>query len=444
MLKLLTSEISAIIYALIFWVFLTLITGLWSIALALTMTGYVVWLYYRIYRLNQWLDNGTKTSQVYDDQGIFNQIIRHIYQQKKVYNKRKKRTKEILRRLNTNISALPDATVLLNDQMEIEWSNKPAHYLLGINARLDLGMHIGNLIRHPKFLRYLMAPENNQHLEIDSPVDRQTTIQIKIVEFGKNQRLLTARNITDQKQIQEGLKSFIANASHELKTPLTVISGYLEMLQFDEQLGKHQQTSVKAALQQSERMKNLIEDLLLLSQVESYQLQPSEGETQPICELTANSLGALGKSCNDSLLDCSCDDTLALNGVRAEIEGILINLVDNAFKYSPEDSPVTIRWTLNDREELIFECIDQGRGIAEKDLEKITDRYYRSPDVRGEQIKGSGLGLAIVKQASAKHGARLEIHSEPGEGSSFTITFPSYRTIHLQSSSDNVVPIKSA
>lgn len=437
--KIWDTEGSAIFTALLIAGLVGMIFGHWWIALAVTSSGYIVWLYARLLKLERWLARGTKASEVYDDSGFFKHIILSLYQQKKVQNKRKKSAKEILRRLNRNISALPDATVLLNDQLEIEWSNAPALYLLGINNRYDIGQRISNLIRHPKFLRYLISPDKKNQLEMPSHIDPSVTLQFKIVRFGKNQRLLTARNVSDQKQLQEGLKNFVANASHELKTPLTVISGHLEMIEQESGLSKAGKNSVRVAQQQSQRMKHLIQDLLLLSRVESYQLQLNEGDPLNIDEIMANSMSAIGLSCNQGRLRCTVPGGMMLLGIKAEIEGICINLIDNAIKYSEQNSPIDISWSLNKQNEYVFTVTDQGCGINDQELPHVTERYFRGSENTANQIEGSGLGLAIVEHAASKHGATLNIKSQLNRGSTFSVTFPSYRVIQKSPETQNII-----
>ena len=126
--KIWSSEASAIVAAVGVIIFLGLLTSHWMLSVLITLTGYILWLYNRLRRLEKWISRGTKTSKVYDDNGFVGIIIRQLYHQKKINNERKKRTKDILGRLNRNISALPDATVLLNESREIEWCNEPAQY----------------------------------------------------------------------------------------------------------------------------------------------------------------------------------------------------------------------------------------------------------------------------------------------------------------------------
>jgi two-component system phosphate regulon sensor histidine kinase PhoR len=428
-----STEAWAIAIAAFALVLLGVLTGNWFIASLVTLGFYIAWLYQRLLKLEKWIRKGTRASQVYADNGFVGIIIRQLYRQKKIHNQRKRRTKHILRRLNQNISALPDATVLLNNELQIEWCNEPARYLLNLRSPQDLGIKINNLIRDPELLAYLTDPGDKagdrEYIEINSPVDQRISIQVKMVSFGGNQSLLIARNVSDQKQLQESLKNFVANASHELKSPLTVISGHLEMLEAEDRLSDTGRRSLHTAQRQAERMKELIQGQLLLSQVESYQLAPGEGDRVSIAELMTNVMTALEKYPDNDRVSLDVPDDLFLLGVKIEIEGICINLVENAIKYTTPGTTIKVRWEENFRGEYVFSVEDQGPGIDPQDVSKLTKRYYRGARSRVETT-GSGLGLAIVQHAASKHGARFQFESEPDKGSCFSVTFPSYRCLH--------------
>ena len=426
-----STEAWAIAIAALALVLLGVITGNWLVASLITLGFYIAWLYQRLLKLEKWIRKGTRASQVYEDKGFVGIIIRQLFEQKKIHNQRKRRTKRILRRLNQNISALPDATVLLDSDLQIEWCNEPAKYLLNLRSPQDLGNKINNLIRDPELLAYLKSPGDREFIEINSPVDQNISIRIKIVSLGGNQSLLIATNVSDQKLLQESLKNFVANASHELRSPLTVIAGHLEMLEAEDGLSDTGRRSLQIAERQAERMKELIGGLLLLSQVESYRLAPDEGDRIPIAELMANVMVALEKYADKDRVSLNFPDGLLLLGVQTEIEGICINLVENAIKYASPGTTIKARWMQNFRGEYVFSVEDQGPGIEREDLSKLTKRYYRGAKSRAEAT-GSGLGLAIVQHAATKHGAIFQIESEPATGSCFSITFPSYRCLREQ------------
>ena len=433
-----SSELPALLVALVALLAIGLLGGNWLLASLLTLGGYIGWLYGRLLKLERWVARGTKASEVYDDDGFLGYIIRELYKQKKSANRRKKKTKEILRRLNRNIAALPDATVLLNDDLEIEWCNAPARYLLNIRSPQDLGYRITNLLRFPEFLQYLEDYATRDFVEVPSPGDSLITVQIKLSSIGGGQTLLTARNVSDQKRLQESLKNFVANASHELKSPLTVIAGHLEMLDAEPGLGETGRASLTTARRQAARMKDLIQSLLLLSQVESYQLKPDEGERVAVQELMASAMTAIEKYPDCARVEWDYPPDLYLLGIEAEIEGICINLIDNALKYSTPATPIRVSWERNLLGELTLSVSNEGPGIDPDELPRLTERYYRAARSSSD-VAGSGLGLAIVQQAANKHGALLEIDSQPDATTSFRVTFPSYRCFDAPRAAGNVV-----
>jgi len=435
-----STEAWAIVTAASALALLGILTDEWLIASSMILGCYIGWLYQRLLKLEQWVRKGTRVSEVYDDQGFFGIIIRQLHEQKKAHNRRKRQTKRILRRLKQNIAALPDATVLLNHDFQIEWCNEPASYLLNLRSPQDLGYKINNLIRNPAFLAYLQDPSTRQYIEIESPVDPGISIQVKLVSMGGKQFLLIARNVSDQKQLQESLKNFVANASHELKSPLTVISGHLEMLESESKLSASGQHSLRTAQRQTERMKELIQGLLLLSQVESYNLAADEGERISISKLMVNVTAALDKFTDKDRIRLDHPDRLLLLGVGIEIEGICINLIENALKYTTPGTTINVNWAVNQHDEYVFSVLDQGPGIDPDDISMLTKRYFRGAQSRANTI-GSGLGLAIVQHAASKHGATFHIESDAASGSCFRVTFPSYRCFQEERKNARVIPL---
>lgn len=219
-------------------------------------------------------------------------------------------------------------------------------------------------------------------------------------------------------------RDFVADVSHELRTPLTVIHGYLEMLcskDYDSQLKKIFQQMYQHSL----RMGNVIEDLLLLSRLETI---PEEAEAaQKI--LVAKVLHEL----RDALLPMSADKQhnvilevdaeLLLVGYLDELNSLFSNLMSNAIKYTPARGEITIKWYQKGTY-AIFEVTDTGIGIAQQDIPRLTERFYRVDKARSRVSGGTGLGLAIVKHVLLRHNGELEIDSVLGEGSTFRCLFP--------------------
>ncbi|MEM7565364.1 MAG: phosphate regulon sensor protein PhoR, partial [Pseudomonadota bacterium] len=431
------TESSAIMAAAIGFVILGLLTGNWFLSGLLVTLGYIFWMYLRLAKLESWVRKGTRISKVYDDNGFVGMIVRDLYQQKKRHIQRKKKIKSILGRLKRNIDALPDATVLLNDDREVIWCNEPARYLLNVRSPQDVGYRISNLIRNPAFLKYLDDTESRDSIDLEAPADPNLTLQVRISAIGGNQILLIARNISDHKKLQESLKHFVADASHELRSPLTVISGHLEMLEDENNLSDPGRSSLKTAKGQTERMTELIECLLLLSEVESYQLRPDEGDRVSISGLVDSTRSALSKYDDLERVEWIHPDSWTVLGVKTELEGICINLVENALKYSTPETPITVIWEKNLLGEYLLKVSNEGPGISAVDLPRLTDRYYRAPR-NAPDTTGSGLGLAIVNQVANKHGGVLTIESSPSGTTTFCVAFPSYRCEFVEPNSARI------
>jgi two-component system phosphate regulon sensor histidine kinase PhoR len=201
------------------------------------------------------------------------------------------------------------------------------------------------------------------------------------------------------------------------------------MLEDERGLSETGLRSLQTAQRQTERMKELIEGLLLLSQVESHRLEPGEGDRISITELMLNVIAALEKYAAREQLRLSHPEGMFLLGIGIEIEGICINLVENAIKYANPGAPIDVSWEESPNGEFVFSVRDQGPGIEKQELPNITKRYYRGSRSRAD-TSGSGLGLAIVQHAANKHGASFDIESSVGEGSCFSVSFPTYRCLH--------------
>ena len=422
--QLLRHEAPALAITLLSAILIALGTGNWLYGLA-PFPFLTWWLYLRLLRLERWIEGGMKTSELPHDEGLVGEILRQLQRRERSSAKRKKRVNRLLRRINSQIAALPDATLILGPKLEIEWSNAPAQQLLGIRYPADRGQALGNLLRNEKLIRYVQHPQGRKPFECPSPLDPQLQLRFRAVPFGKGQRLLIARNISEQKQVEQALKQFVAHASHELKTPLTTIRGYLEMIGDEPQLSPTGRQAVQVAGEQAERMEALIRDLLQLSRLDSRSLDPDQGEALDPVALTRELIDSLPNPELRQRVSIEAEPDLQLRGLRLEIESILQNLLDNALKYS--EGEVGIRWREEAEGEILLEVSDQGPGIDADELEAIRQHYYRGKDTTARQIQGSGLGLAIVEQAARLHGAKLEIESDPGRGSRFRVRFPSWR-----------------
>lgn len=406
-------------------------TSNWVFAVAAPLMVYIAWNLWQFYKLEKWLRTGAFKGKAPETNGVWALIVQQIYRQQRKEKKRKKRLSELLKRFNATVSALPDATVILNDNWEIEWANKAAEELLGIIRSRDIGVRIGNLIRDPDFDAALKHFKKELNLELASPINSERMIALRMVRYGKGKKLLTARDISQRVELQRTRRAFVANASHELRTPLTVISGYLEIMQSAPDLPDGLNEALDSASEQAQRMQHIIDDLLVLSRLEGTRLSRNSGESLSV----AGILGQIVKDLQQTLsgkshhFNLDIDDSIYLRGNEAEIQSVCMNLIGNAVKYTPPGTVIDVRWYRNSAGHACIDVEDNGPGIPPEHLPHLTERFYRVDAGRSREIGGTGLGLSIVKHVVQRHGGYLHIDSELGKGATFRACFPPYRLV---------------
>ncbi len=229
-------------------------------------------------------------------------------------------------------------------------------------------------------------------------------------------------------------QDFVGNVSHELRTPLTVIHGYLEVL-LDQDLDETKpcRKIFSQMHQQTMRMENLVENLLLLAQLEDHDNIQKEEHIVNVSELLSGICTEATELSNgqNHKITLQTDKSLLLCGWEEELYSLFSNIIFNAVKYTPAKGRIDIEWRLLDSE-AHFVVKDTGIGIASEHLPRVTERFYRVDPARSRASGGTGLGLALVKHILLRHQARLDVHSELGKGSIFTCIFPMERVVQLE------------
>jgi two-component system phosphate regulon sensor histidine kinase PhoR len=241
-------------------------------------------------------------------------------------------------------------------------------------------------------------------------------------------QLLIVRDVSREQQLESMRKDFVANASHELRSPLTVVSGYLDALADDAKLDPTWNAPVLEMRRQAERMSTIIQDLLELSKLES---SDTPKDDQPIDVAGLLSLlrrEILQADSRPKSVELILDSDAMLLGAESELHSIVSNLLSNAVKYTPPEGEIEIRWW-TDASGGHISVRDTGIGIPAEHIPRLTERFYRVDPGRARSMGGSGLGLAIVKHALQRHGASLRVKSKEGAGSTFTCDFPPDRVL---------------
>jgi two-component system phosphate regulon sensor histidine kinase PhoR len=407
-----------------------ILTGYWYIAWLLPLSLYSGWQLRQLYLLERWLSGGAKTKKAPESNGVWALIVQQVYRRKQQQQKQKKRLATMLNRFSAMASALPDATIVLNKHHEIEWANQASEDILGIDRKRDPGLRIETIIRNPEFHLWMKEAKTQKDLEMVSPVDQHKILALLQVKFGKGKLLLTARDISQRVQLQQMRKTFVANASHELRTPLTVIAGYLEILETTDNLPEDLRAPVANASAQAQRMQQIVEGLLSLSQAETADLTKQNREPLKVAMILQQLNSELQNTLalNTHRLILTADSTIRLHAAETEVTSVAQNLIKNAIRHTPAGTNIEISWQRNEAGGACLQVKDDGPGINAAHLPKLTERFYRVDAGRAKQTGGTGLGLSIVKHIMQSHGGTLEIESIVGSGSSFTACFP---TMHV-------------
>ena len=391
----------------------------------LALFTYIAFMLRNTFKLQDWLAEQKK--DLPDAWGYWGEIFNelHILERKK--KKQQKLLSVALSRFKKAAEALPDGVVILSKQNFIEWVNPVASSLLGISYPQDVGQKINNLIRHPDFQRYLIKNNYSKSIIFPAPDNADNTLTMQIIPFGYKQKMIFCRDITHIHKLEEMRTNFVSNVSHEMRSPLTVLSGYLEI--FSDNPPKDEK-SFKLAIdnmyQQAMRMQRLVTDLLALSKMETAPVEHTAlVDVSTLLIALKENAEILGQDKHQTII-LKADENLNLRGNSDELHSLFSNLINNAVRYTPENGNITVSWQiLND--EAVFSVSDDGPGIASQHIPRLTERFYRADIDRSRESGGTGLGLAIVKYAVERHDGRMEIRSTLGKGSTFTCYFPNLR-----------------
>jgi len=401
-----------------------------EIALALAVAVLAVLLYRHLRefaKLRRWASQ-SRLSDPPEAEGAWGDVFNLLHRHRRTALKRRRELAQLMVRSRRGAQALPYGVTVLDADYRLDWCNDAAREHLGLDAERDRGQPIVNVVRTPEFVEYLRAADFGEPLRIRSPGEPRT-LMLQIVSFGDAEQLLMSQDVTGAERAEAIRRDFVANVSHELRTPLTVLAGFLETIQDLKLDASRVRDYVGLMAPQAERMKRLVDDLLVLSSLEHAPPPVAERVAlRPLLERVRAEAEAFSMGKHRILLDISGEDDLL--GAESELASAFVNLATNAVRYTPAGGEIRIRWRAGPQGlggGAEFSVEDTGIGIEQEHLPRLTERFYRVDRGRSRETGGTGLGLSIVKHALARHHATLTIDSTPGKGSRFTARFPAAR-----------------
>jgi two-component system, OmpR family, phosphate regulon sensor histidine kinase PhoR len=321
---------------------------------------------------------------------------------------------------------LPDALVVVDARLVVVESNERFARMIGVAA--PVGRALYDLLRHRSLFDAF-----DQTVRTGEPSEQTVRLADEIIwaiavqplpPGSRASAVGVLRDITRLERTEAMRRTFVADVSHELRTPIAAIAAAAETLAEGE--ADEPETSVLVALvrRQSERMRELIDDLMDLAQIESGSVELAQEEVPlaALLEEVASDFGAATAGKRAEVV-VTGDRSVAVRGDRRRLGQIARNLLDNALKFSPEAASVAVHVD-RDASGPFFSVTDQGPGIAKSERDKIFQRFYQIDRSRSKARPGTGLGLAIVKHLAHLHGASVEVEGEVGSGSTFRVRFP--------------------
>ncbi len=414
------------------FVFACAVAGWWLgsalIGLCTGLALYLAWTLVQTRRLHQWLADPDASDEAPGSVGLWGDLFDSLHRQHQKHLRSRDLLQTRINRVQESTNAMRDGVIMTNADGAMEWWNWSAEYLLGFRRETDRGQPIHNLIRSPSFKRYFDARDYREPLDIRSPAKPHIHLQIQISLFGDDDRLIVAKDITRLFQLEQMRRDFVSNVSHEMRTPLTVISGYLETLTDNaDDAPPRWQKALNTMAQQADRMEALITDLILLAKLETGEQQVNDNVTnvRTLIEQTCSDARALSGEAEHQI-ETEIGPRHFVFGDEGQLRSAFSNIIFNAVKYTPAGGTIRIRW-YTDKEGAHLAVKDSGIGIDMVHIPRLTERFYRADPSRHQQTGGTGLGLAIVKHVLLNHDGNLEINSNPGEGSEFICHLPRAR-----------------
>ena len=401
-------------------VILSFFIGHLTLLLLISVFCALLWHFYNLLKLSHWLwlDRSIMPP---DGRGSWEPLFYGLYQMQQRNRQRRRELASLIKRFRSGAESLPDAVVLSTESGNIFWCNRLAQQMLGFRWPEDHGQQVLNLIRYPQFAAFFNKKIFNEPLTLQFNNGRY--IEFRVIPYDEGLMLISARDVSQVRQLEEVRRKFFTNVSHELKTPLTVLQGYIEMLGDEETKPDIQKKALLSMQSQTERMSKLVNQLLILSRIEAAPRYLLNETVNVPAQMDILSREASILSEGKQQIHFDIDPNLQVLGNQEQLYSAMSNLVYNAINHTAEGATINVVWKRTPKGAL-FSVSDNGQGIDREHIAHLTERFYRVDASRSSKTGGSGLGLAIVKHALNHHDTQLNITSQPGKGSEFSFVLP--------------------
>ena len=396
----------------------------------------------RGYRLINWL-RGPQEQQAPRDTGFWGELGYRVERSIRLREQGLAQERLRLEQFLSAIEASPNGVLLLDAAGQIDWCNSVAADHFGLDPQRDRRQPVTNLVRAPAFVAYLQQGRFDEPVSFPTP-RRDGTLSVLVRAYGEGMKLVLSQDVTDRERNEAMRRDFVANVSHEIRTPLTVLAGFIETMNNLPLTDAERKRVLSLMQQQTQRMQTLVSDLLTLAQLEGSP-RPTADRWLALAPLFVQvEADARALSGGRHTLQVDPPGDVQVAGAQAELLSAVMNLVNNAVRYTPEGGRVELRWRILPDGSGEIAVSDSGVGIAREHIPRLTERFYRVDGSRSRDTGGTGLGLSIVKHVVQRHGGELDVQSEPGKGSRFRLLLPAARVRGASAAVPNQAPIETA
>ena len=424
------SSLSTITFNILFVVLVTgtvvaFVLGDVFIGLIVGLSAIIVFLLFQLFQFYFWTRNPLTPPRMVS--GLFQISASRLFLSSHNARKRSRKIIQAAKGLKRRLKELPEAWIVTTIDGQIIDANDAAKDVLDLPIK-TAGINLVEHWQDPRVETIIRSPMTGEVLEVSSPKDNRSQLEVRQHVLDGNNRIILVRDVTPLNRLLTTRQDFLANISHELRSPLTVIVGYLEALQDSATIQDTEEIAARL-FSPVQRMRDLVEDLLTLTRLESsprpsiYDL--NDVNVASIIHTISSEIEELEGFDHD--MEMSIDERTRALGIPDEIYSAINNLITNAVRYTPAGGRISIRWRKHGNA-CLFEVTDTGPGIANEHLQHLTERFYRVDTPRIAKSGGTGLGLAIVKHILLRHESTLRINSILGEGSTFGFTLPSSKS----------------